>query len=132
MINIRRGAFETNSSSVHSLTFCTDDEFRKFFNGDVWYVKENWGLPDNWKEKNFVTPQEAREILMQIAQKEDWDVDVSELTNDELLEMSENEWFVSFDTLGYCGGEPWYETYYDKYTTPSGETVVAFGYYGHD
>lgn len=26
---IRRGVFETNSSSVHSLTMCSDDEYKK-------------------------------------------------------------------------------------------------------
>lgn len=25
-----------------------------------------------------------------------------------------------------------YETYVDNYMTPNGDTVVAFGYYGHD
>ena len=25
-----------------------------------------------------------------------------------------------------------YETFLDNYTTPSGDKVVAFGYYGHD
>lgn len=25
-----------------------------------------------------------------------------------------------------------YETFWDNYTTPSGDKVVAFGYYGHD
>lgn len=26
---IRRGIFETNSSSVHSITMCSDDEYNK-------------------------------------------------------------------------------------------------------
>lgn len=27
---IRRGIFETNSSSVHSITMCSDDEYNKW------------------------------------------------------------------------------------------------------
>ena len=26
----------------------------------------------------------------------------------------------------------WYETFEQSYTTPKGEGIVAFGYYGHD
>ena len=34
---IRRGVFETNSSSVHSLTRCTSSDYDKWKNGElVW------------------------------------------------------------------------------------------------
>lgn len=34
---IRRGVFETNSSSVHSLTMCTSSDYDKWKNGElVW------------------------------------------------------------------------------------------------
>ena len=34
---IRRGVFETNSSSVHSLTMCTGSDYDKWKNGElVW------------------------------------------------------------------------------------------------
>ena len=53
---IRRGVFETNSSSTHSLTMCLKSDYE----------------------------------------------------------------------------DDYLESYYDEFTTKSGETVVAFGYYGHD
>ena len=38
---IRRGVFETNSSSVHSLTMCSGEEYKKWENGEILYWK--WG-----------------------------------------------------------------------------------------
>ena len=36
-INIRSNVFETNSSSVHTLCICTEDEYEKFKNGEWLY-----------------------------------------------------------------------------------------------
>ena len=38
---VRRGAFETNSSSTHSITMCSESEFNEFENGNM-YI-EKWG-----------------------------------------------------------------------------------------
>lgn len=40
---IRRGVFETNSSSTHSLTMCSEEEFEKWKNGEI--------LFDRWEVK---------------------------------------------------------------------------------
>ena len=45
---VRRGVFETNSSSVHSLTMCSGEEYKKWENGEVLY----------WEEENY-----SRELL---------------------------------------------------------------------
>ena len=37
---VRRGVFETNSSSVHSLTMCSGEEYKKWENGEVLYWEE--------------------------------------------------------------------------------------------
>ena len=37
MIQIRNNIFETNSSSVHTLVICTEDEFNKFYCDKLWY-----------------------------------------------------------------------------------------------
>lgn len=43
MKQVRRGVFETNSSSTHSITICTLEEFEKFKAGElVW---------DEWNDK---------------------------------------------------------------------------------
>lgn len=83
MINIRANTFETNSSSTHSITICTEEEYNKFVNGEL-------GI--------------------------DWD--------DRLVPKEEAEY--DFDTYGE--GYEWYE---EHYTSPSGDKIVAFGYYGN-
>jgi len=35
MIQVRNNIFETNSSSVHTLVICTEDEFKKFNNDEL-------------------------------------------------------------------------------------------------
>ena len=45
---IRRGVFETNSSSTHSLTMCSEEEFEQWKKGEV--------LFDAWGSKKFVKP----------------------------------------------------------------------------
>ena len=37
MILIRKGTFETNSSSTHSLTMCTKEEYDKWIIGELFY-----------------------------------------------------------------------------------------------
>ena len=37
MKQVRRGVFETNSSSTHSITICTEDEYEKFKRGELMY-----------------------------------------------------------------------------------------------
>ena len=34
---VRRGVFETNSSSVHSITMCSDEEYDKWIKGELVY-----------------------------------------------------------------------------------------------
>lgn len=38
---IRRGVFETNSSSTHSLTMCSEEEFEAWKRGEVLF--QEWG-----------------------------------------------------------------------------------------
>lgn len=40
---IRHGTFETNSSSVHSLTMCSESEWKKWERGELLY--------DDWEEE---------------------------------------------------------------------------------
>ena len=127
MRQIRRGVFETNSSSVHSITMCTADEYRDFANGDKWYIEYDFGLPDEWRGKTWITPQEARDLMIKKAKEKGWDENPADMTDEEFLKEY-GDWFTSIDTLG----NGWFETFEAEYTTPSGEKVVAFGYYGHD
>lgn len=99
---IRRGMFETNSSSVHSITMCSDDEYSKWKNGEAYF--------DRYAHK-FVDKSEEIE-----KEREEEGTYTQYLTYDE------------FDDWDYIE----FETFDEEYTTSSGETVHAFGYYGHD
>ena len=96
-IKIRRNVFETNSSSVHSFTFCTDSEFEQWKRGKLIF--------DGWENKL---------------------IPISDMKHDcdEARYYTYNHFFE-----GYAFE---YETFWDNCTTPSGDKVVAFGYYGHD
>ena len=57
---IRRGVFETNSSSVHSLTMCSSDEYEKWENGELLY----------WEDKDKFVSRE--EVIKELQEKKSW------------------------------------------------------------
>ena len=97
---IRRGVFETNSSSVHSLTMCTSSDYDKWKNGELVWSR--------------------------------WDDELVPITDEIKKSMDNDE--REFLTYDQCDDYDYmeYETYSESFTTPSGETVYGFGYYGHD
>lgn len=125
MINIRRGCFETNSSSVHSLSMCMKDEYDEWENGNIYYNKDShWnGYPE------FLTKDEAMRCL-----KENNQYSYNHIIDDNLNHEDIDEVFRDCGIYSY---DKFYddidmETFYDEFTTPAGEDVVAFGYYGYD
>lgn len=65
MLQVRRGVFETNSSSVHSITFISDAEMDAFKAGEM--------LFDTWN--GMVTREEAERDKDNIAYKHIYDKD---------------------------------------------------------
>lgn len=108
MKQIRRSVFETNSSSVHSLTILPEDEFNKFQQGEM--------LWDACSDK-LVTREEALEEI----KKYDKDITLKDL----------EDGYDDYQTYEKMGGD-YYETFEQKYTTKNGDTIVAFGYYGYN
>ena len=129
---IRRNVFETNSSSTHSLTLILKSDYDKWDkeNGFL-FTGSGWCYPEgNKPQKDHVyTKEEAIEFekLSKYPPKDDFDWD----DEDAVLEMlHDNEWFDSDYYWNYYCEE--YETFEDTITTPSGDEVIAFGYYGYD
>ena len=120
---VRRGVFETNSSSVHSITMCSGDTYSKWERGELY--KERYG-------SSFATREE---IINELKAEKKWnsdelmcpDVDWNNV--DEVNDIIRDEEWVTEE-------EYWddvtHETFSESYITPSGEKVVAFGYYGSD
>lgn len=126
---IRYGVFETNSSSSHSLTMCSEEEFEKWQNGEV--------LFDEWNE-NFIpmiplSDDEKRDIEQSYSGETPWNKLTDEEKNQEYVEYAKENGLIDEDYKTYdeymCDDE--LETYEQSYTTECGERIVAFGKYGY-
>ncbi len=137
---VRSGCFETNSSSVHSLTICTEAEYNAWLSGKKVYDYYGGKLVDA-PELSYEEKAEARQEYEAMAKSHKYYVPWDKLDKDaqnqwyqeykthELIETGDDQ-YMSYDTWAnyhdYC------EYYTQHYTTPKGEKLVAFGYYGHD
>lgn len=110
---IRLGVFETNSSSVHSLTMVEKSDYEKWKKGEILFSE--YGCNG---DSEFLPADEAIEKNLSMFDKEDLDLSELYLNYEEYEEMVVER---------YC-----YEEFEEEYKTKSGETIVAFGYYGHD
>lgn len=121
MINIRNLVFETNSSSVHTMTITDEDTYNKWIKGELLYVDEEggwWRLRNtSWDEKEeFVTKERAVDLYAEID------------------ENCRCDFFYIFKTY-----PQWYDyynyelyTYKEYYKTKEGSNIVAFGAYGYN
>lgn len=121
-IQIRQGVFETNSSSVHSITMCTQNEFDDWRNGKVYRNNGWWGSSTSpLKKKVFVTYDEAMDLIK------------SSSYYKPIYECDEvDKYFQKYEIYSYENWGDYYETDVTHYTTPNGEKIVAVCYYGHD
>ena len=121
MRTIRIGTFETNSSSTHSITMCMESEFLKWKNGEMYWNRWN----DELVPKEMVEEEFLKENTGVSKEDSDFNDKLAEYLNDDDKTYYTYEEFNDYDYIEY-------ETYVDKYNTPNGDTVVAFGYYGQD
>ncbi len=112
--SIRIGVFETNSSSTHSITMCSKEEYNKWENGELLIY-----------DGGFFTKEEAIEQLKKDTTPNRINFDDQEEVDDEL-----KNW--GYKTCEQYWNDDYLETYEETYTTKSGETIVAFGKYGYD
>lgn len=148
MINIRTNVFETNSSSVHSLTLCSEDDYSKWQDGKLLYVYERYmditeagknldfvetsGMKMMYVNKDFVTLEEAAILDKNYPYPEPaldswgyYNLFEFEDENEKIHYrnfLTYKEFFDIFD----------YFEHFEEQRTIDGKEVVAFGYYGHD
>lgn len=133
MRQIRQNTFETNSSSTHSLVLCTEDEFNRWKSGETLldtnthrfvihpdlsvkdyrdaqtdYVTSMTKYMKRWDD---LTKEEKKEYVVDYIRSRD---DIDYLETYDQFTNSDLEWFMQ------------------RYTSPSGDKVVAFGRYGYD
>ena len=132
---IRRGVYETNSSSTHSLTMCSEEEFEQWKNGEL--------LFDEWGYESFVKANSLSDDDKKYA-AQDYENNKDEFSKDwsDLSESAKEKYYTRYakendivdeDVKTY---EEWrygdLETFVDRYTSKSGDKIVAFGQYGYD
>lgn len=132
---IRRGVYETNSSSTHSLTMCSEEEFEQWKNGEL--------LFDEWGSESFVKANSLSDDDKKYA-TQDYENHKDEFSKDwsDLSESAKEKYYTKYakennivdeDAKTY---EEWrhsnFETFVDRYTSKSGDKIVAFGKYGYD
>lgn len=133
---VRRGVFETNSSSTHSITMCSEEEFESWKRGEV--------LFDEWGEEEFVSANNLSDSVKEDARQyyeshkddfqKDWD-DLSESAKQKCYTKYAKEVdLIDSDAKTYeeYMNEGYLETYVNRYTSKSGDKIVAFGKYGND
>ena len=114
MKTIRYGVFETNSSSTHSICICTQSEFDAWQKGQLYY--------DSWDEKMIAEkdiPSDVRELIH---------LDEYADENQDIVDEIQDAKYC-YQTCDY--EEEGLEWYKKTFTTPSGDKMVAFGWYGN-
>ena len=123
MKQIRRNVFETNSSSTHSITMCSKDEYEKWENGELYLSR--WG-------DTFKTREEVIETLKASTYYSSTELrypNVDWNNTDEVDDILKKEGWLTEEQYW---NDVDMETFCESYTTLNGEEVIAFGYYGYD
>ena len=118
---IRQGVFETNSCSTHSLTMMMKSDYERWHKEMLYFYEGGWGWETDRPTVNGLYTKEEVEAF---AKKNKYYKNVSSFSHYDLRDMG----FIAWDDEG----SDYLEGFYDEFTTPSGETIVAFGEYGYD
>lgn len=93
-ISIRRNVFETNSSSTHSITMCSEEEYNKWKNGEL--------LLDYWSDSFVEATEENRDNEDCKTYEDYWDNEY--LEDYEFSYVAKNgEKIIAFGQYGYDG-----------------------------
>ena len=125
MKQIRRGVFETNSSSVHSITMCMKSDYDKWVAGEFYW--------DRWNHE-FVSKEHVDKFIEEV--RNDFrDYEPDYIQGDEEWEKKFLRYLNDDNQYYSCerfNDEIEYEGFFEEFTTPSGDAVISFGYYGND
>lgn len=139
MRQVRSSVFETNSSSTHSLTICSEEEFNNWKNGELLFDRYDECLVQN--KFVFEMDKEASRDYYN-THKYTYYKDWEQLTEEEV-----NRWHESYaqmqkgkseDSYRYQTYREWYDEYDDlerfhkNYTNPDGVKIIAFGKFGYN
>lgn len=130
---IRYGVYETNSSSTHVMTICTQKEFDDWKDGKL-ALEWNKFVPAPTTEGP--TEEELKDYYDTYIKKEFCkeynDLSFAEKGDvlNEYLEDSDNS--NEAETYDEWYNDEYLETFEESYTTEHGDKIVVFGKYGND
>ena len=114
--SIRRGVWETNSISTHSITICSPEQWNDFAKGNLYLCDESELISEeelNRRYEDYVAnaTKSGKYCPRDIEQFKRWFdiIDYDEWMDDDYLEK-----------------------YDEEYITPQGEKIICFGKYGRD
>lgn len=127
MIKIRYGVFETNSSSIHTLSIAQNEEIDKLKNDELL-------INLSWRRGSYLISyeealQELIKDLKELGRNEDLIIANSGNREEIYNLMYEYDIAERFDR--YLEAE-YLESYEEEFTTKNGDRVLIFGRYGHD
>ena len=137
MIVIRRNIFETNSSSTHSCTIFTEDEYNKFEAGDL-YINSSWvNTSSEFKGKTLLDRSQIVDLLTKCENKkyEGYGWRLKPFIDDrDHFESLLKEFSLYWEFMNVEAYEEVDDLQIDshEYTTPSGDNIVIMCKYGYD
>ena len=131
---IRRSVFDSNSSTMHTCVIMTEDQYKKWESGKLYYYKYSVWLFDK-------LPKEKRpEVGCLYTQDEV--ISFYDLTEYQYNPSTYEEYSNSKDQFikemgDFIGYDNWFDDEYlemdnEKYITPNGEKIIVFCKYGND
>ena len=111
LVKIRQGVFETNSSSTHSLSIVSADDFNAWKNNQLYFDKDN---------SKFITKDD---LIVELANR-----GITIEDDEKIDEVIDEYEFQSYSR--FLGSN--LEIFSQTHTTKSGDVIVAFGEYGYD
>lgn len=120
MKTIRKGVFETNSSSTHSITIMSEEDYDKWVNDQLYYNETTRSLQT--KEEMY---EEVRNFLLT-----EYNLDeASDEYVEEHIYDNQGEYPITYDEFIE---DRYLEVDETRYTTKSGEKLVIICKYGND
>jgi hypothetical protein len=127
MIQIRHNVFETNSSSTHSLTVCSDEEYTGWKVGEYVFDRD--------KEKLVKLSSLKKTIQNVIKDRDKIDDEETDLEGYE-FSQTYNEDEVDdqryYTYKQYDDRDIPLERFKETYTSKSGDKIIIFGEFGND
>lgn len=122
MIQVRRNIFETNSSSTHSLTICSKEEYDKLRREELFITDSDEIVGYNYIQQQFYKECENKGSYKKCKDCiEDYGIQECKLCQENYIK-----------TLDEYFEDDYLEVFEETYTTKHGDEIVVFGKYGNE